>query len=144
MDYSIFVYVGLELGFLQFFRNYNSVTYKTLWLFKNLLTLNFCKFSTFLNFALFCEGAIWHEVVIQLFVKIRFLRLKSKTLLEFELNWPSYIIFYRVLCLIPFTADVRYIYYVFMTSNLRFHDFLPKFQCARQKIMTLQKRPVYF
>ena len=36
-----------------------------------------------------------------------------------------------------------HIYYLIFVSNLRFHDFLPTIQCARQKMMTSAKGLAY-
>ena len=56
---------------------------------QNLSGLNFSKFSKLSKFTLFYDQPIWCDVIIldeTSFFKIRFLSIKSKILLEFELN----------------------------------------------------------
>lgn len=98
---------------------------------QNLSAVNFSKVSTFSKFHSFYEEPIWCDIIIfdeiVFFFNIRFSRIKSKILVEFILNWLSYVSFFPVLYLMLLVADITFItsllpqVYVFPTSHWLFH-----------------------
>ena len=114
---------------MKFCCSWNVVTFQKMYL--RLTSAIFPRFRSLSHFTKSQFGGTSSLLMKVSFFKIIFLRIKSKMLLEFGLNWLWYVSFFLALCLTPF--------FFISDSSLRLRDLLTTVSCARQNMMTSAK-----